>query len=231
MIPPRVVVDERERMSGVPDLLSKLDVRVYFSRLPVGDYVVSPEIAVERKSLADLVSSVYDGRLFIQASEIASSFRKPYLIVEGDVRQVSDLARNLNSYYGALASVTLAYDLRLIHTANPSETAVAIAALVRQSRARPLPPGAVSPPPKGKDEPQQQLYLISSLPGVGLKLAKRMLSRFGTPRKIMNLTESQLAMVPGLGAKRAARLSHMLDTVYVGKSYAQSSGQEKLSER
>ncbi len=231
MIPPRVVVDERERMSGVPDLLSKLDVRVYFSRLPVGDYVVSPEIAVERKSLADLVSSVYDGRLFIQASEISSSFRKPYLVVEGDVRKVSELARNLSSYYGAIASVTLAYDLRLIHTANPSETAIAIASLVKQSRARPLPPGAVSPPPKGKDVPQQQLYLISSLPGVGLKLGKRMLSRFGTPRKIMNLTESQLSMVPGFGPKRAERLSHVLDTIYAGKSDSQWSGQERLSER
>jgi len=231
MIPPRVVVDERERSSGVPDLISKLDIRVYFSRLPVGDYVVSPEIAVERKSLSDLVSSVYDGRLFIQASEIASSFRKPYLLVEGDVREVSSLTRNLSSYYGALASVTLAYDLRLIHTANPGETAAAIAALVRQSRARPLPPGAVSPPPKGKDEPQQQLYLVSSLPGVGLKLARRMLARFGTPRKIMNLTESQLSMVPGLGPKRAAKLSHMLDAMYIGRGESSRPDQERLSEQ
>jgi ERCC4-type nuclease len=147
------------------------------------------------------------------------------------VREVSSLARNLNSYYGAIASVTLAYDLRLVHTANPGETAVAIAALVKQSRARPLPPGAVSAPPKGRDEPQQQLYMISSLPGVGLKLAKRMLFRFGTPRKIMNLTESQLSMVPGLGPKRAARLSHMLDAPYAGKGDDQASAQEKLVEQ
>ncbi len=152
MIPPRVVVDERERSSGVPDLLSKLEVRVYFSQLSVGDYVINPEIAVERKSLSDFISSVYDGRLFVQASEISSSFRKPYLIVEGDVKEIGNLTKNLNSYYGAVASVTLAYDLRLIHTASPNETAVAIAALTRQSRARPLPPGVVSPPPKGRDE-------------------------------------------------------------------------------
>jgi DNA excision repair protein ERCC-4 len=230
MIPPRVVVDERERNSGVPDFLSKLDVRVYFSRLSVGDYVVSPEIAVERKSLGDLVSSVYDGRLFVQASQISTSFKKPYLVVEGDVKELGSLTKNLNSYYGALASVTLAYDLRLIHTANPSETAIAIAALVKQSRARPLPPGVVSLAPKGKDEPQQQLYLISSIPGVGLKLAKRMLYRYGTPRKIMNLTESQLSMVPGLGPKRAARISHMLDALYAGRSPDQPPRQERLGE-
>ncbi len=54
MIPPRVVVDERERGSGVPEELSKLNVRVYYSRLPIADYVISPEIAAERKSLPGL---------------------------------------------------------------------------------------------------------------------------------------------------------------------------------
>jgi DNA excision repair protein ERCC-4 len=214
MIPLRVVVDERERQSGVPEELSKLNVRVYFSTLRVADYVISPEIAVERKALPDFVSSVYDGRLFVQASAISSSYRKPYLIVEGDIKQLSDLAKNVNSYYGAVASVTLAHDLRMIHTSDQSQTAAAIAALAQHSRARPLPPGAISPAPKGNDEQQQQLYLVSALPGVGIKLAKRMLSRFGTPRKIMNLTESQLALVQGLGGKRAARIARMLDTVY-----------------
>ena len=131
MILPRVIADERERQSGVPERLSKLDVRVYYSQLPVADYVVNPEIAAERKSLGDFVSSVYDGRLFAQASSLASSFRKPYIIVEGDVTKVGGMVKNLASYYGAIASVTLAYDLRLMHTANPDETALALAALSR----------------------------------------------------------------------------------------------------
>ncbi len=139
MIPPRVVVDERERSSGVPDLLSKLNVRVYFSRLPIADYAISPEIAVERKALPDFVSSVYDGRLFVQASAISGSYRKPYLIVEGDMKDLAGLTKNIDSYYGAVASVTLAYDLRVIHTANTAQTASAIAALVRNSRSRPVP--------------------------------------------------------------------------------------------
>jgi len=212
MILPRVIADERERQSGVPERLSKLDVRVYFSRLAVGDYVVNPEIAAERKSIGDFVSSVYDGRLFAQASALASSYRKPYIIVEGDVNKVGALVKNLATYYGALASVTLAYDLRLMHTANTDETALAIAALVRNSRARPVPPGLASPPPKSNDEAQQQLYFISALPGVGMKLAKRMLGLYGTPRRVVSLTESQFAMVPGVGAKRASKIAHVLDT-------------------
>ncbi|HUH99784.1 MAG TPA: ERCC4 domain-containing protein [Nitrososphaerales archaeon] len=228
MIPPRVIVDERERQSGVPERLSKLDIRVYYSRLPVGDYVVNPEIAAERKSIGDFVSSVYDGRLFAQASSLSAAFRKPYIVVEGDVNKVSEMVKNLASYYGAIASVTLAYDLRLMHTANPDETAQAIAALVRNSRTRPIPPGLAQPPPKSKDEAQQQLYFVSSLPGVGMKLAKRMLARYGTPRKVVSLTEAQLAMIPGLGPKRASKIAHVLDTTYAPWDSKQGSQQGKL---
>jgi DNA excision repair protein ERCC-4 len=228
MILPRVIVDERERQSGVPDRLSKLDVRVYYSRLAIGDYVVNPEIAAERKSVSDLVSSVYDGRLFAQASALASSYRKPYIIVEGDVTEVSKLVKNLASYYGAIASVTLAYDLRLMHTANADETALAIAALVRNSRARPIPPGLLQAPPKSKDEAQQQLYFVSSLPGVGMKLAKRMLGRHGTPRRVVSLTEAQFSMIPGVGAKRASKIAHVLDTKYAGWQAQEGAEQGKL---
>jgi len=93
MIPGRVVVDERERASGVPDELSKLGVRVYFSQLPVADYVLNPEIAVERKTVRDLVSSVYDARIFSQAARLAASYAKPYLLVEGDSKEVEQLAK------------------------------------------------------------------------------------------------------------------------------------------
>jgi DNA excision repair protein ERCC-4 len=228
MILPRVVADERERSSGVPELLSKLGVRVYYSKLWVADYVVNPEIAAERKSIADLVSSVYDGRLFSQAASIASSFRKPYVIVEGDLTKVRAMVKNPASYFGAIASVTLAYDLRLMHTADPEETALAIAALVKNSRARPLPPGLTQPPPKSKDEALQQLYFLSALPGVGMKLAKRMLGRYGTPRRVASLTEAQLAMIPGLGAKRAAKIGRILDTQYAGTGAKDPASQEVL---
>jgi len=230
MILPRVIADERERQSGVPEMLSKLDVRVYYSRLAVGDYVVNPEIAAERKSIGDFVSSVYDGRLFAQASALSSSYRKPYIIVEGDVNKVSGLVKNLASYYGAMASVTLAYDLRLMHTANPEETALAIAALVKNSRARSVPPGLAQPPPKSKDEAQQQLYFVSALPGVGMKLARRMLGRHGTPRRVVSLTEAQFAMIPGVGDKRASKIARVLDTRYAGWQPEDGAQQGKLEE-
>ena len=216
MIPVRVVADERERASGVPEELTKLNVRVYFSKLSVGDYVLSPEVAVERKSIPDLISSIYDSRIFLQASRIASSYAKPYLLIEGDSKEVERLTRNLKSYYGAIASVTLAYGLRVLFTANKTETAVAISELLRNVRARPVPHQMSETPPRSKSFSQQQVYLISSLPGVGRKLAERLLRKYGTPRRVMSLTQGELSMTPGIGWKRAEKIKRLLDESFVG---------------
>ncbi len=222
MIPVRVVADERERASGVPEELSKLNVRVYFSKLSVGDYVLSPEVAVERKSIPDLISSVYDSRIFNQASRIASAFAKPYLLIEGDSKDVERLTRNLKSYYGAIASVTLAYGLRVLFTANKTETAVAISELLRNVRARPVPHQMSETPPRSKSFSQQQVYLVSSLPGVGRKLAERLLRKYGTPRRVMSLTQGELSLTPGIGWKRAERIKRLLDEQFVGAAGGES---------
>ena len=228
MIPARVVADERERASGVPEELSRLNVRVYYSRLPVADYVLSPELAVERKSVRDLVSSVYDSRLFYQAAKISAAYAKPYLLVEGDSKQVENLAKNLKSFYGAIANVTLAYGLRLLYTANQKETALAIAELLNHARAKPLTTMPSEMPPKAKSVPQQQLYLVSSMPGIGRKLAEKLLSKYGTPRRVMNLTSGELAMTQGLGWKKAERIKEMMDARFT--RHQEAAAQSRLEE-
>lgn len=228
MIPTKVVADERERASGVPEELSKLNVRVYFSRLPVADYVLNPEIAVERKAVRDLVSSVYDSRLFYQAAKLSAAYAKPFLLVEGDSKEVESLAKNLKSFYGAIANVTLAYGLRVLYTANPRETATAIAELLNHARAKPLARMPSDVPPKAQEIPRQQLYTVASMPGVGRKLAEKLLMKYGTPRRVMSLTAGELAMTQGIGWKRAEKIKAMLDTKF-SKSAA-GDAQSRLEE-
>ncbi|MDG6909051.1 MAG: hypothetical protein JRM74_01325 [Nitrososphaerota archaeon] len=228
MIPARVVADEREKASGVPDELAKLNVRVYFSRLPVADYVLNPEVAVERKSVRDLVSSVYDSRIFYQAAKISAAYAKPFLLVEGDSKEVEGLARNLKSFYGAIANVTIAYGLRVLYTANPRETALAISELLVHARAKPLARLPSEVPRKAQSAPLQQVYLVSSLPGVGRRLAEKLLAKYGTPRRVMALTAGELAMTDGIGWKRAEKIKGVLDSKYA--RYVETSPQSRLEE-
>jgi len=228
MIPGRVVADEREKASGVPEELSKLNVRVYYSRLPVADYVLSPEVAVERKAVRDLVASVYDSRLFYQAASLSAAYARPFLLVEGDSTEVEKLAKNVKSFYGAIANVSMAYGLRLLYTANPRETAMAISELLTHARAKPLARMPSESPPRAKKVPQQQVYLVSSIPGVGRKLAERLLMKYGTPRRVMSLTAGEIALTKGIGWKRAEKIKELLDTKY--SSYHEAKAQTRLEE-
>lgn len=59
----QVIVDMREFRSTLPSLLHASSLLVIPATLTVGDYILTPDICVERKSLSDLVSSFNSGRL------------------------------------------------------------------------------------------------------------------------------------------------------------------------
>jgi ERCC4-type nuclease len=68
---PRVVVaDVFEKASGVPAALAHLDVQVMIEPLPAGDYQISDEILIERKTLPDLHGSLARNRLWAQLGRL-----------------------------------------------------------------------------------------------------------------------------------------------------------------
>lgn len=50
----------------------------------MGDYILTPEICVERKSIADLIGSLFSGRLYNQAVSMTRHYAKPMLLIEFD---------------------------------------------------------------------------------------------------------------------------------------------------
>ena len=73
--PPRVVVDVREVRSSLPSLLHARSMVIIPCMLTVGDYVLTPQICVERKSVRDLISSFKNGRLFNQAETMLQHYK------------------------------------------------------------------------------------------------------------------------------------------------------------
>lgn len=82
--PPRVVVDVREFRSALPSLLHGNSMIVIPCQLTVGDYILTPDICVERKSIRDLISSLRNGRLYNQAETMLQHYKNPLLLVEFD---------------------------------------------------------------------------------------------------------------------------------------------------
>ncbi|KAF3491413.1 DNA repair protein rad16 [Arthroderma uncinatum] len=82
--PPTVVVDVREFRSALPSLLHGRSMVVVPCQLTVGDYIISPDICVERKSVRDLISSLKNGRLYTQAETMLQHYTQPMLLIEFD---------------------------------------------------------------------------------------------------------------------------------------------------
>ncbi|MGH9933598.1 MAG: ERCC4 domain-containing protein [Nitrososphaerales archaeon] len=217
----RIVADERERQSGIPDELVNLKAVVDFAQLQVGDYIVASDSAVERKSLRDLVQSIYDGRLFAQCSELVTHYAKPVLIVEGSNEMFERVIDNPMVIYGALASVALDFRIAVIHTPSASHTAKALIAMANRAlkgKSGPL----LRKVKKSNPLKMQQLSILASLPGVGDKLAVRLLTKFKTPMKVLNASTAELARVEGMGLARATKLRKVLDQVQVDSKNEQT---------
>ena len=68
---PSILVDTREFRSELPVLLHKRGIRIEPLMLTVGDYILTPEICIERKSVSDLIGSLQSGRLFEQCKQVS----------------------------------------------------------------------------------------------------------------------------------------------------------------
>ncbi|CAM0871316.1 unnamed protein product [Alopecurus aequalis] len=78
----QVIVDMREFMSSLPNVLHQKGIRIIPVTLEVGDYVLSPLICVERKSIADLFQSFASGRLYNQVETMIRYYKIPVLLIE-----------------------------------------------------------------------------------------------------------------------------------------------------
>jgi DNA excision repair protein ERCC-4 len=64
---------------------------------------------------------------------------------------------------------------------------------------------------KSGDLQRQQMSILCSLPGVGEKLASRMLEKFGSPSSSLNASSVELSKINGMGELRAQKIRKILD--------------------
>ena len=145
--------------------------------------------------------------------------------MEGNADEIDILVDNPMIFYRAASQVSLDFKIPIIPTPNALHTAKLLTMLCkkREQARGPL----LKKIKKSANLQHQQLSTIGSLPGVGEKLAVRMLERFQTPLGVFNATISDLAKVEGLGEARARKIKNMLQKRALGSPDA---GQKRLSE-
>jgi len=224
--PPRVVVDVREFRSSLPSLLHGRNMVIVPCMLTVGDYILSPNICVERKSIKDLISSFKDGRLYNQAETMLLHYKSPMLLIEFDqnksftLEPFADLSGSLSSVSSSNASsdlqsklvlLTLAFPrLRIIWSSSPYQTAEIFESLKTQEP-EPDPIAAVRIGLEGGQRVEDQSFnrepqdMLRVIPGVTGKNIKNLVVEMGSLKEVANATVEELE--PAVG-KEAGRQIH-----------------------
>jgi DNA excision repair protein ERCC-4 len=222
VVPLRIVVDEREKGSRIPTLLRQAGAAIDFAQLQVGDYVISSETAVERKTIHDLLTSIYDGRLLVQCSQLLEHYAKPVIVIEGNILNLAEtrddddnlkISRDrIHLVYLNMAKIALDFRIPMMNAPSSEFTAHLLITMVNKSLEEGTSKGPFLKRIKKTNPVQlQQLSILSSLPGIGDKLALRMLERFLTPQRALTASAAELARIPGFGSARAIKVRKILD--------------------
>lgn len=220
-------VDHREARSGVTRELSNLGVKVEPTNLPVGDYQIGSHVAVERKSSKDFVSSLIDKRMYKQAQELVENFPKPLIIIEGDDLYSSGI--HPNAIRGALASLALDFNIPIIPTRSPEDTAAMVHRIAIRESDKSSGEVQIRTDKKPLTLKEQQIFIVESLPNVGPVTARKLLEEFKSVGEVFNASLDELKRVDGIGDKIAQNIRKTIESDYSlnDSYYANLDDQEK----
>ncbi len=219
-----VIVDDREEYHSrlIENLQSRLSslskpVVVEFRkrRLQVGDLVVlcrGNALIIELKRASDLLSSLYDGRLFeqVQNSLVLSSLfdhiivRRLLIIYEDEVTAAS--SRNasseqiLDAIYAALMSMTFRWGITIFQVSSKESLAIFLSRLIIRESKGSHDGGMPQLVSFVKKSVSPSVGVLASLPNIGVKKAEQLLAAYGSPLRVFlepNLDQS----IPGIGSK------------------------------
>ena len=204
----RIVIDDREKRSGLVEILETAGANVTIRRLLYGDYLIEGRLVIERKAAHDFALSVMNGRVFRQIRELKKMRLRVVLMIEGDPYRTA-CAIKPAAVRGAILSICTIWQMPVIFSKSVQDSAALFQILAGQ-----LGNACMAVPQRTALRPKRlanrQLFIIQGLPGVGARLARRLLGHFKSVSGVFSAREGELVEVEGVGPKKAAVIRRIL---------------------
>ena len=198
---PKVIMDYREKNSLVYSSLIELGIEVEIKELKVADYIVN-DVAVERKTVSDFISSMISKRLTSQLDNL-QQYKNRLLLIEGiDERElysheIPEAGVHPNAIRGFLLSIILEHKTPIIFTKDSEDTAKFISVLARREKKE----TSLNVSRKDLNKKERMQFILEGFSGIGPKTAKKLLSHFKSLKEIFEAPIEELKEVIGAKAE------------------------------
>lgn len=235
-IKPKITIDYREKNSLVISALIRLGIEIEFRELKIADYIVK-DVAIERKTINDFISSMINKRLFNQIQEL-QQYKNRLLIVEGieeqelysddeDSYAISDglQERNRSSEFrgklkktrglssGVNGNAIRGFLLSILLKYNIpiifTKNYEDTAKFISVLAKKQTKEIALKAKKRILNKKEQLQFIIESFPGIGPITAKKLLSKFKTISNIINASEDELKKTIGKKAEPIIKLRNI----------------------
>jgi Fanconi anemia group M protein len=213
---PTIIVDSREANTAAKIVkgLAERGANIRTEPLEKGDYILSDECAVERKTVHDFVYTLTRRFLFEQLFKLKEVYPKSLILLEGYLPIIYKYSRiQPASVWGALFNLAR-NGVAIINTASYKETVDFLYVAARQEQIIEKRAPTVHPFKRVDTTADAQIYLIASLPNVGREKALAILKSYQTPLNALINVDDWSETVHGLGPKISSKVKDVLNTPF-----------------
>jgi ERCC4-type nuclease len=216
---PTIIVDSREASSAgriVKGLIEK-GANVKTQPLEKGDYILSDQCAVERKTVNDFVYTLTRRYLFEQIFTLKDAYPKSLVVLEGYMPIIYKYSNiQPSAVWGAMFNLAK-NGVSLISTSTYKETIDFLYTAAKQEQIVEKRSPMVHAFKKCETLSESQVYFVASLPNVGREKATAILDAYQTPMNALINADDWSKSVNGLGPVITNKVKEVLTTPYKQK--------------
>lgn len=235
-----VIIDTREKKwEEFTPTLDRMGVSYSRKTLIAGDLGIKTacgdmNIGFERKTMADMLQSIADGRFLSQPPRIATLFKRPVFAVVGDVsfecpkckyRTLDELEKmgieyNSNVFYGGLASLFVRYGIEIMWLRDDVQLMNIVGRICKKVQE-----GKTGIPLRGvkagyyRSPEAIRIHFLSGLSGVSPKIARLLVEHFKTLRNLFLVlllkpkeeAIAELMKIKGIAEETASRIWRLIN--------------------
>jgi ERCC4-type nuclease len=213
---PTIIVDSREASTAAKIVKGLIErgVHVKTEALEKGDYILSDQCAVERKTVHDFVYTLTRRYLFEQLFRLKDAYPKALILLEGYLPIIYKFSHiQPVAIWGAMFNLAK-NGIAIVNTASQKETVDFLYVAARQEQIVEKRAPTVHPFKRTDTTADAQVFFVASLPNVGREKATALLKSYQTPLNALINVDDWAKTVHGLGPVISNKVKEVLNTPY-----------------